>query len=526
MSPSERSTRWRLLRRVRNLVGLASLLAGSLHASDVNYRLQDEQVENVEKVATYEPQVVIVADVKVRDAKWALRYATADGDLVEQLRALLAYRSFDERLVVEELLKYLRVAHPALRPHVREVLSGLRRDETVGMLVADGLGHRNALVREHVALALADGAPLARTQARRALADLVGDRHAPVRAAAILACGKLGVVEALDSVMLADGDPEIVVRMRVPECVARLAGERSVNFVERFLQDPDWRVRARAARALGQLPCRRSVRALADRLRVETGRVRDDIVMSLEGITGRDFGLDAQAWTRLSLLSEAAQRMDRSDCGEPSRSTEAPATPSDPRYFGLPVVSERFTILIDSSFSMVSLMEKEGPLTPLGVDPETRMDRAKREVTELLNRVSVNSRFGIVWFAELAYPWRDDLEPALPSLVRRASDEVARRHASGKTSYVAGLAWVFDQAERELRRGPIMTDRTPDTIYLVSDGRPNVGVKQWDLVVSYVRERNRDLDLQIHCIGLAEETGSLLRELARVGRGHFVKLYR
>jgi len=63
-----------------------------------------------------------------------------------------------------------------------------------------------------------------------------------------------------------------------------------------LLKDPNWSVRMRAARTLGQTKDKRALRPLVDVLAEDNSYLRSDAVRALERITGKDFGDDRAAW--------------------------------------------------------------------------------------------------------------------------------------------------------------------------------------------------------------------------------------
>ena len=110
--------------------------------------------------------------------------------------------------------------------------------------------------------------------------------------------------------------------------------------------------------------------------------------------------------------------------------------------------------------------------------------------------------------------------------VRAALAEVGDYRADGNTNLFEALALAFDAAEAAID-SPLARPGDIDTLFLLSDGAPSIGkLQDTELLLAWVGERNRVLQLRIHCLSLTSEENCLLllQQLAELGNGQFVQL--
>lgn len=290
------------------------------------------------------------------------------------------------------------------------------------------------------------------------------------------------------------------------------------------IKDKDWRVRHAAIETLVSVRQARVLGPLIDQLANEKGRLRYDIGMALQGLTGRDFGFTAIAWKNWY-----AANKDREDIIVPADSAKSKkptggGTVAD--YFGIPIYSNAVMFSIDFSGSMkdpvkivVARKKKQGSVDTVEEeesDSKRKIDHAFDELERALATFQREQKFGVVMMSTEAAKTRKTrmigprLLPALPS------------NALKGLNHVRGTWEKLELIKRG--RGDMWTTMVEaaavpevDTIFILSDGRPTDGA--FTVEENVVREWarfNRFRRIMIHTLHIGESRGGrdLMRDLA------------
>lgn len=436
-----------------------------------------------------------------------------DSEIRASLHDLAAH---DHPSVVDLVLRLFDHEAPVWRPKLRSVLASFTSTASTERLLGEGLGHRDEVVRAQTLLALGQGRPRDVdwiTPAEAALDDPI----ASVRAAAVWALGRSRAAGRTGRILELAADDSERVRKEVPEALARLVGTRSLPLLRSLAGDPRWRVRLAVARALGVIKTPEAVEQLVDMLDVEAGRVREDVLLELRRMTGKNFGLDAGAWRRWLEIApdDYLAAADLSVLGP------APTMVSTVKYYGLSTLSKRFVFITDLSGSMGT--RDVARYSDSGGAARTRLDITTNELERLIEGLDPSHAFNLLTFTDDVDRWKRDLVRAEPNARKQAIREVLRYRADGATNVHAALVDVLDMAERALDAHAEVDD--PDTVFLLSDGAPSAGrIRDVDLLLDMVLERNRDLELRFHCIALTRDPISrdFLARLAAMTGGQYV----
>ena len=124
-------------------------------------------------------------------------------------------------------------------------------------------------------------------------------------------------------------------------------------------------------------------------------------------LTGRDFGLDVDAW--LAFLRDAPPDfLKQGDAAALDRLMPPRYVTGGLRYHGVGTLSRRFMLLTDLSGSMESPLPARHP----GSEPTSRLAVAQAELLALLDTLTPEERFDLVTFRDDARAWRGQLVPA------------------------------------------------------------------------------------------------------------------
>lgn len=452
---------------------------------------------------------------------------------------------------------HLRVRREALR-----ALSGLSDPETVACLsraaktsgemvragAVETLGRSGAAgASEPLLAALRDGSPSVRVSALGALkslddaaaADAVAGRLKDgswaVRAAAVEALAEIDPGSARERLLPCLSDPEYQVRIAAVERLPRLAPDRAVETLKKALVDSAWQVRVAAVETIESLRRPDAIPLLIDRLGVEKGRLRADLLRALRALTGRDIGLNPKGWKswwdangKEFTCPDAVQKTDAA-----SHQTSVAA------FYGIPLYSQRVTFVLDLSGSMRDAAEesrtnssearvavtgtatrpavapspaaggrvpnavsgppaksKDAAADALGKDGLRKVDVVKSELLQTIRAFTPESRFNVVLigsdgegrFNAKERVWAERLLPATPDAQSHAARFVDRQPARGFTNLYDAMALAFQDPE-------------VDTIILLSDGGASRGtlVARQD-ILEVLLDMNRYRKIMVHTV--------------------------
>ncbi len=279
--------------------------------------------------------------------------------------------------------------------------------------------------------------------------------------------------------------------------IARLSRSNSVELMKERLGHPVWSTRMIALRSLAKRRDPSLLQPIVDQMQNEVGLMQLNFGDVLFDLTGQPFGRRAETWARWlkdqggkpQLMSPA--EVEKLRAAEADRRLKEISTADidrgAPLFFGIRIVSERVLFIIDVSGSMSE------PLRPKTVSEkrETRMEVAKRELTDAISGLPDGAVFNIAPFSGSVMTWQEDGGvPANEETRTDAQDWIALLDALGGTNLYDALQYAFD-------------DPDVDTIYLLSDGEPSVGdLIDPQLIRDDIAERNKNRGIEIHTIAI------------------------
>ena len=265
---------------------------------------------------------------------------------------------------------------------------------------------------------------------------------------------------------------------------------RSLSKLQFFATD--FSFRRGVVRGLISVHAPTSVVALVDLLETLRGEVRADVAGYLAAISGKNHGVDADAW-------RAWWEAEGEGFEFPPRAPFYPAptvAPGDAgnAYYEIPVYADRIVFVIDTSSSM------EGE----------RMETAKRELVSAIHTLAPDVAFTVVSFSDAARAWQPQLVAAGDDAKRSAAAYVTALTAAGKTA-------SFDALDTAFRYDA-------EAIFFLSDGEPTAGrIVNPAQIVRFVAEANKNRRLSLHTIGIMPDNGlaQFLQVLAAANNGAY-----
>lgn len=292
-----------------------------------------------------------------------------------------------------------------------------------------------------------------------------------VRLAALEGIGDLGDLRARLPVelLLRDEDPRI--RDAAARALGALGDKTCLAALARATEDDDRRVAESAAQALGRLEDPRAIEPLIAMLRKHERddlRLADAATDALRNLSGKSIAPDAELWQAWWDTVKDRPFVPGGDSG-PAVTLEGP------RYHDQPIRSSRLVFVLDVSRSM---------------GWNRRLESAKDELTRTLESLPSTTRFNVITFDDRAHIWRSEMVRASSGNVASAVKFVRALRPGNGTNTHGALSKAFHEEE-------------VDTIYLLSDGHPSVGlVTDGEMIRLAVAGWNRHRRVRIHTMAL------------------------
>jgi hypothetical protein len=427
-----------------------------------------------------------------------------------QARGVALLQVFRTTAFLERLGKFVS-DEDAYRPRRELVLTAVGAMQLDGdaaieadEVVDRGLAAEDDAVRYRALEAVINRGRALRKQPLEALTRAEADE---LRRLAHVALARLALAES-------GGDPKEVValgRAKDPAArqaaaleLARLGSEEALGVLGQLLADPDPRVRSEAIRAVAARRKPSSVAALIDRLDEEQGKLGLEVQWALRMLTGLDHGARAPRWrawwsaegqTFEIPTLEAAQEAER------ARKTRRDENSTKASFYGLQVLSNRMSFVIDIS----------GSMNEKAYAGKTRIAIAKEELSKVVESLQSDDQFNLISFNNAVGDWQKALVPGDPKNRASALSFVAGLNARDGTAIFDALARAFE-------------DKSVDTIYFLSDGDPSTGlVVDPAMIRSEVARWNSARHVTIHCVAVGQDR-ALLRGLAEDSGGTYRRI--
>ncbi len=311
------------------------------------------------------------------------------------------------------------------------------------------------------------------------------------------------------------------------------------------LEHEDWQVRVAAIEAISTIKDEKGIVPLIDALMNERGRLRQDVSLALKRMTGKDFGLDANAWRKWFYERD----------GDGDEAAPPPPDPAgvasgvkEPTYFGIKVISDRVMFIIDLSHSMKTAIDvdkmalareaaRTGPDSS-GDRPDEkfeetiqwwkikdRLDLAKAQLKFVIKNLGPKQSFEIVAFSDKVAAWNGGkvlkasarAKAKAVQFVDQLDTDGETFAGTGATAAGAVLDFAFEMA------GPGAADKnyksSVDTIFFLSDGAPSD--RNEDEILEEIAARNRLRKIKIHVVAILNYSTRFLRLLAKQNGGTY-----
>jgi hypothetical protein len=321
--------------------------------------------------------------------------------------------------------------------------------------------------------------------------------------------------------------------------------------MEPLMEDPESRVRIGAVQVLVAAGGDAVMPILIKAVGKNEGRVLDDIVDALTRLTGQNFGPTAVQWESWWASNKGKAKIERisPEEFEKLKAGDEGGGMKSQVYFGLRVISKNLAFVFDSSGSMMEGYEPPGERKPdeppAPADPGKTVARpakgskeakaaataaaaakaaarkknltpkievAKRELLRVLEGLPMGVKVNILRFNSMVDAWKPAITPLDPGTRKEVTAFVKASEPAGQTNLYGAL-------EEALK------DPKLDTIYLLSDGAPTLGLYlETQDILEQVSKMNQLRKVKINTIGfnLNAEERKLMEQLAEKNYGVFL----
>jgi hypothetical protein len=206
-------------------------------------------------------------------------------------------------------------------------------------------------------------------------------------------------------------------------------------------------------------------------------------------------------------------------------------------FFGIPVRGSRVIFVIDLSLSMEASIKRIGGGTADGASEYTsRLEVAKDQVWNAIERMDENSSFDIVVFSQASRSWQGKLILASEANKKKARKFIDELALEPYTNLWAGIMNAFEFAPGS---NAAANEFQLDELFVLSDGAPTIGeITDPHEIIELVTDANATKKVRINTVFLQGEGSNmdpdvkpgqmgpaeLMEEIAKRNGGTFVKL--
>lgn len=304
------------------------------------------------------------------------------------------------------------------------------------------------------------------------------------------ACEALGIAKAegqLDPLCRMLVHPDIRVQIEAIRALRKIGSREALPRLLKRLDTREWPVLAELCLALAALPAKESVAPLIARLKRETGRLRLDVNYALSCIAGdqiADSATEWQAWwNKASGKFQVDEERTRSFRG--SHRIQDMRVPPLGSFYGLPICSDHFAYVVDSSNSMKG----------------AKMENLRSNLKDSINGLAPGVCFGIVDFGGTVESMNQN---RLTDSKRTGLDRLQKIRLSQGTR-------LYDALEEAAWMEGV------DTLFVLTDGAPVKGqLNRWPQLYRAIALMNRYRPLAMHTVAFEARTANQqsLREMA------------
>jgi len=255
--------------------------------------------------------------------------------------------------------------------------------------------------------------------------------------------------------------------------------------------------------SLGDIGGPHAIESLVDLLPRLDGQLKYEAVARLTLRTGENHGGDASAW-KAWWDSQDGKVPDVPVAADEALPVNLPWQRTLPRFFDLPIYSQRVVFILDHSKSMLSTL-----------NGKTRLEAMQSEFTDVIQKLPEGAAFGLIVFNDRVETWKNELVPVNSSNNSAAIQSIYALQATGKTA-------IYDALEAGLQ-----LDQNIEQIVFLTDGRPTAGkITNHAEIINAIPLLNLYHHVRIDCLGIDTEgpPEELLQQIAQRNFGTYTRI--
>jgi len=354
---------------------------------------------------------------------------------------------------------------------------------------------------------------LGRLQAKEAGGRIGSLKSSPdplLRATAAITVARVDPKSVEGLVKMATGDKDSGVRAACLAALPEIAPNQVLGACDAVLKTPtsDWRARLTAVECLAKLRTKESVALLVRQASDARRAVANLSEKSLIAMTGKSFH-GGKAWQEWWEAQGGTFELPAAGATGQSPVT-GPATTGV--FFDLPVDSDHVAFLIDRGATM------SAQALNLGI---TKMEAVIKELENTLKALPKgNTFFNVYAYSSEPTAWERKPQPLNDKTIADSLQFLKKQPLAGEKNIWAALEAV-------------LADPDIDTVFLMSDGEPQIGTYvHYNRVVNHLQRRNVLHRMVVHTVsvsdpswsdGVKEWYRSQLREIAKGTGGKYVE---
>jgi uncharacterized protein YegL len=303
--------------------------------------------------------------------------------------------------------------------------------------------------------------------------------------------------------------------------------EDSFKAVFKLMTDTAWQVRMTVAECLADTAKKKGfekAKLVIDRVlkwvfKEPDGRTQNKYLATLYYLTGKDYGLDRDAWKKWwdhmrplygkPKKDEEGKTIDKDGDGKPDMTTELPKKKwrepvardeggSRPKFFGHELKNARVIFVID----------RTGSMNEASSGGKTKLQVLKDELTKTISSFDKRYWFNMYFYSVGCFVWKPKLQKATDQIKTQAIQYIKNLAGAGMTDIGGAL--------RKASQDP-----DADTIILLTDGKPTAGITDTEQLLKDVRSWNKFKKIKINTVGMAGCDPNFLQKLAQQNGGSF-----
>jgi len=300
------------------------------------------------------------------------------------------------------------------------------------------------------------------------------------------------------------------VQIEAVRAIAATCGSDSNEMLLKRIQDCTWPVAVEICAVLREYPDASAVPVLINRLHSESGYLRQHLVYTLSCIAGGQKGQTAEEWKKWWLENREKFTVDKALSKEFADKNALAETsiPGVGYFYGLPIYSDHFVYVVDSSLSM-----RGERIKSLRENLEESIN-ALKPIDSAASPSSLAAMRGLggkdIYFSIADFGGRVEIidEECL------INDKRAGVKYAQEMPLTLGTR-MFDALEIA------MSIPDADTFYLLTDGAPIVGqLDNWRSIIAALRVMTRYRPVAIHCVAFSPRPADAQR-MRQIAGGNF-----